>query len=100
MASVAVLMVAAFAALGVAWYWRGLVFFPATLAAFGFLQAHRNTCVRRATEGTFEHQDLSKTTAAADEVAASRRVAAGINRDAVLLGVVSAVVAMAVTMVH
>lgn len=98
MSGVAVLTLGILTALGAAWYWAGLVFFPAVLAAFSFLEARRNTCVLRAAEGTFENEDLSRTRAAADEVAASRRVAAGINRDAVLLGVTSAVVCMAILM--
>ena len=82
------------AALGVAlhwhWYLRATLFFPAALAATGFLQASRNTCVARASEGTFENDDFTTTKAPDDEVAASRKVAASIKRDALLIGLASA----------
>jgi hypothetical protein len=94
LSAVALLMLGGFVALGAAWYWRSLMFIPATLAAYGFLQAHRNTCVLRAKEGTFENDDYSTTAADPDEVAVSRRVAAGIRRDAVLIGLVAAVLSM------
>jgi len=97
MTAVALLMLGGFVALAAAWYWRSLVFIPAALAGYGFLQAHRNTCVLRAKEGTFEHEDYSTTSAPADEVAVSRRVAAGIRRDALLIGLVSAVISMSLS---
>jgi hypothetical protein len=81
------------------WYLRAVVFFPAAGAGFGFFQASRNTCVARAKEGTFEHDDLSKTPAAEADAAASRKVAAGINRDALLLAVAVALAAMATTLI-
>ncbi len=81
------------------WYFRAVVFFPAAGAGFGFFQAIRNTCVARAREGNFEHDDLSKTPAPEAEVAASRKVAATINRDAVLLGVAVALASMATTLI-
>lgn len=83
-----------------AWYVRsGAVFAPAALAATGFLQAARRTCIARAKEGTFENEDFSTKPAPADEVAASRRVAAGIRRDAILIGLAAAAVAAASTLV-
>src|SRR5690348_823013 len=60
------------------WAARSLVFFPAAISAIGYLQANRNTCVMRAREGTIEHDDFSTEAAPAADVAASRRVAAGI----------------------
>jgi hypothetical protein len=69
------------------WYAGLAMFVPVALSAVGFLQARRNTCVMRAKEGTFENDDFSAVKAPDDEVAASRAVAAGINRDVVLLGV-------------
>ena len=81
------------------WYLRALVGLPAALAAVAFLQVRRNTCVARAAEGTFERDDFSKTAAPADEVAASRRVAAGILRDAALIGLVGAALAAASVLV-
>ena len=69
------------------WIARAAVFLPAAAAATGFLQASRNTCVLRAREGTLEHGDFSTEPAPAVDVAASRRVARGIYRDALLVGV-------------
>jgi hypothetical protein len=72
------------------WYLRATLFFPAAMAATGFLQVRRNTCVARAMEGTFENDDFTTTKAPDDDVAASRKVAATIRRDAVLIGLASA----------
>ena len=72
------------------WYLRATLFFPAALAATGFLQAWRSTCVARAAEGTFENDDFTTTKAPDDEVAASRKVASTIKRDALLIGLASA----------
>jgi len=76
-----------------AWYWRALLCLPAGLAAVAFLQVRRNTCIARAAEGTFEHDDFSRTKAPDDEVAASRRVAATIRRDSALIAVACGVLA-------
>ncbi len=76
-----------------AWGWRMLVFLPAATAATCVLQARRGTCLAHAAKGTFEHEDFSATKAPEDEVSASRRVAAGIRRDAALVGLACAVVA-------
>ncbi|HLK89275.1 MAG TPA: hypothetical protein VKZ18_05250 [Polyangia bacterium] len=75
-----------------------LMFIPASMSAVGFLQARRHTCVMRAKEGTFEHEDFSTTKAADEEVAASRAVATTINRDTVLVGLAAAVLGVAVTL--
>jgi hypothetical protein len=69
------------------WIARAAVFLPAAVSAIGFMQASRNTCVLRAREGTLEHGDFSTEPAPAVDVAASRRVARGIYRDALLVGV-------------
>ncbi|HET6148208.1 MAG TPA: hypothetical protein VFH68_11810 [Polyangia bacterium] len=84
---ITLLLVGVFLAEGVSWYWRALTALPAGLAAVSFLQVRRNTCIARAAEGTFEHEDFSRTKAPDAEVAASRRVAAGIRRDSALIGV-------------
>ena len=76
-----------------AWYWRALLCLPAGLAAVGFLQVRRNTCIARAAEGMFEHEDFSRTKAPDDEVAASRRVAATIRRDSALIALACGVLA-------
>ncbi len=86
-------LLAFFIARGTAWYLRALIFLPAGLAAISLLQVRRNTCVARAAEGTFEHEDFSRTPAPDDEVAASRRVAAGIRRDSLLIAFASALLA-------
>jgi hypothetical protein len=81
------------------WYARAVVCLPAAMAAVGFLQATRHTCIARAAEGTFENEDFSTTPAAADEVAASRKVAASIKRDALLIGLASGALAAATAFV-
>jgi hypothetical protein len=63
------------------------------MATVGFLQARRQTCVARAAEGTFEHDDFSKTKAPDEDVRRSRAVAATVNRDALLIGLAAAVLA-------
>ena len=50
----------------VPWYGGLALFIPVALSAVGFLQASRNTCVMRAKEGTFEHDDFSATKAPDD----------------------------------
>jgi hypothetical protein len=80
----------------VPWYGGLALFIPVALSAVGFLQASRNTCVLRARQGTFEHDDASITKAPDDEVAASRAVAAKINRDVVLIGAAGAAIGVLV----
>lgn len=92
-AVVSLALLALFIARGSAWYLRALVFIPAGLAAVSLLQVRRNTCVARAAEGTFEHEDFSRTPAPDDDVAASRRVAAGIRRDSLLIGLACGILA-------
>jgi hypothetical protein len=82
------------------WLARAAVFLPAAAAATGFLQASRNTCVLRAREGTLEHDDFSTTPASASEVAASRQVARGIARDAILIGVGAGALAAATALLR
>jgi len=82
------------------WIARAAVFVPAALSATGYLQARRNTCVLRAREGTIEHDDFSTTPAPVADVAASRRVARGITRDAVLIGVGAGALAAATALVR
>jgi hypothetical protein len=96
--SVAILVV--LVALRAPWYCRLLLFIPVSMSAVGFLQARRNTCIRRAAEGTFEHDDLSMTKAPDDEVAASRAVAGGIRRDMVLAGLVGAAIGVATVVIR
>lgn len=78
---------------GASWPWRLLVGLPAGVAVLSGLQVRRNTCVAHAAAGTFEHEDFSTTKVEAEFAAASRRVAATITRDGVLVGVAVAVLA-------
>jgi hypothetical protein len=85
----------AFIAIHAPWYVRLLMFLPAAGCATGFLQMARNTCVLRAKEGTYEHDDGAMTPAPADDVRASRAVAKTIQRDALLIGLAAAALAAA-----
>ena len=82
------------------WIARAAVFLPAAASAIGFLQASRNTCILRANEGTLEHDDFSTTPAPSSEVAVSRQVARGINRDAILIGVGAGALAAATALLR
>jgi hypothetical protein len=97
--AIGLLLFAGLALTHTAWWWRTVVFLPTSMAAVGFLQASRGTCVAHAAKGTFEHEDFSTTKAPDDEVAASRKVAASIRRDAVLVGLGCAAVAVAMAFV-
>jgi hypothetical protein len=99
-AAIGVAGLAASVALHVPWFWRTLLFVPASLSAVGFLQARRGTCVARASEGTFEHEDFSKTKARPTDAARSRRAAAVIVRDTVLFGIFCAAAATATALVR
>jgi len=92
-----ILLVAGLIGARARWYWCLVVFVPAVLAAFGFLQASRKTCVSRAAEGTFEHEDFSKTPADPSNALRSRVVASGITRDAVLVGLAAAALTILAT---
>ena len=96
---VTLLLLGVLLATGASWYWRALLGLPAGLAAVSLLQVRRNTCVARAAEGTFEHDDFSRTKAPDDDVAASRRVAAGIRRDSALIALAAAVLCALTTLV-
>jgi hypothetical protein len=79
------------------WLWSFTVFVPATLAAVNLLQAGRKTCVARAAEGTFEHEDFSTTPAAQDDALRSREVATKITRDSMIIGFAAVVVTIVVS---
>lgn len=79
---------------------RASVGLPAFLAAVGWLQVRRNTCVAHAAKGTFEHDDFSASKVDAEQAAASRRVAKTIYRDSGLFALVVAVLAFASAWVH
>jgi hypothetical protein len=82
------------------WIARAGVFLPAAVSAIGYLQASRNTCVMRAREGTFEHDDFSTEPAPAVDVAASRQVSRGIYRDALLIALGAAAIAAATALIR
>jgi hypothetical protein len=89
MTAVSVALLVAIRAFHLRWPWAILLFMPAASAATGFLQVRRNTCVLRAQQGTFEHEDGSTTAAPEDQVRASRAVASTIRRDATLIGLLA-----------
>jgi hypothetical protein len=74
---------------------RLLVFVPAFDSALGMLQAQRGTCVARALEGRIEHDGAPAGAADPAAVAASRGAAAMIVRDAALVGLAGAALAVA-----
>jgi hypothetical protein len=82
------------------WPVRALVVAPAAMAAIGFLQARRQTCVLRAREGKFEGEDFSTEKAPPAQVAASRQVATGIKRDALLIGLGAGALAASTALVR
>jgi hypothetical protein len=79
------------------WPWVLVVFLPTLVAALSLFQARRKTCVARANEGTFEHDDFSKTPADAADVRRSRIVAGGIWRDSILVGLAATALAVLAT---
>ena len=88
-----------FMAAHVAWYVRLFVFLPAVVGSVSLLQVRRNTCVSRAREGTFEHEDGSTTPMEDADARASRKVAAGIRRDGFLVAAACAALAAATSFV-
>jgi hypothetical protein len=93
-AAITVALAVGMAVARVRWFWCLIVFVPAAGAAVSLLQAVRKTCVARAAEGTFEHEDFSKTPAAEDDAIRSREVAAKISRDSMIIGVVAVALTM------
>jgi hypothetical protein len=81
-------------ALGASGPWRLSVGLPAAAAAISGLQVRRNTCVAHGATGSFEHEDFTTTKVEAAFAEASRRVAATIVRDGVLVGVAVSVLAV------
>jgi len=80
--------------LGASWPWRLTIGLPAAAAAISGLQVRRNTCVAHAATGSFEHEDFTTTKVEAAFAEASRRVAATIVRDGVLLGLAVSAIAV------
>jgi hypothetical protein len=72
---------------------RALIFIPASGAAVAWLQVRRNTCVSRARHGLFERDDYSTVPQSPADANASRKVAATVVRDGILIGVAAALAA-------
>jgi hypothetical protein len=67
------------------WWTRALVvFFPALVASTSYLEAQSHVCVLRAAQGTYEHDDRSKTAMDASLLPAIRRVATSVGVKALL----------------
>lgn len=95
----ALVMLAIFVDVGAAGAVRTLVALPAMVAAAGFLQARRNTCVALAATGQREGDSgLERVTS--EESVASRRVAGTILRDTVLVGAVAAAIGVASVLIR
>jgi hypothetical protein len=89
--AVAALVVAVVA--GAAWWVRFVaVLVPALVASSAYFEARSNVCVLRAAEGTFEHDDRSRTPMEATVLPAIRRAATSV----VAKGASTAVAASAV----
>lgn len=98
-AAVSIALFGAFVVFRAPWFWRLLLFIPVALAATSILQSRRTTCVLRARQGVLENEDGSTTPASEDSVRASRAVARGIERDAMLIGAAGAGAAVALAFV-
>jgi hypothetical protein len=86
-------------ALDAAWWVRWLAaLVPALAAASAFFEARSNVCVLRAAEGTFEHDDRSRTPMEERVLPAIRRVAASVIGKSVAAGLTLSAVAMGVTL--
>lgn len=72
------------------WFVRLGLFLPVAGGTLSLLQARRQVCVAHAAAGTFEEEDMSFHKVDADAAAAARKVAWGIVRDAVAIGIVAA----------
>jgi hypothetical protein len=98
-AAFSIALFGAFVVFHVPWFWRFVLFFPVALAATSILQSRRTTCVLRASQGVFENEDGSTTPVSDEEARASRVIARGIQRDAILIGAASTGAAVALAFV-
>ena len=99
-AALALVALAAGVAFRLPWLVRALLVVPAWLSAVGFLQARRSTCLLRVRQGTLERDDFTTEPASAEAVAASRKVAATIQRDALLIGLGAGAIAAATALIR
>jgi hypothetical protein len=86
-------------ALGSPWWVRLLsVLLPALVASAAHFEARSNVCVLRAAQGTFEHDDRSRTTMQASLMPAIRRVATSVIVKGVVAGFVASVALTALSL--
>lgn len=79
-------------ALGSPWWVRLLaVLAPALVASTAWFEARSNVCVLRAAQGTFEHDDRSRTTMQTSLLPAIRRVATSVVAKGVVAGAAASV---------
>jgi hypothetical protein len=85
--------------LDAAWWVRWLVTLgPALVAAAAYFEVRSNVCVLRAAEGTFEHDDRSRTPMEATVLPAIRRVAASVLGKSLVTGVATSALATGATL--
>jgi len=79
-------------------WWRLLIFFPATMAASGFLQAHFHFCSGFARKGVFNFGSIGKVNRVTDQTSMQidQRRGNQITFYAVLLGLAAAVICVLV----
>ncbi len=68
---------------------RAMIGFPVFLTAVCALQVRRNTCVKHAAAGVFEHEDFSTTPVSTDDARASKHTAMSIWRDAAIFAILA-----------
>lgn len=81
-----------------AWVRLLSVLVPALVASSAYFEARSNVCVLRAAQGTFEHDDRSRTVMQASLVPAIRRVATSIIAKGVVAGSSASVVLTALSL--
>jgi len=95
--AVAALVVAVLA--GLPWWARLVaVLVPALVASSSFFEARSNVCVLRAAQGTFEHDDRSRTPMEATLLPAIRRAATSVIAKGVTTAVAASGVAVLVSL--
>jgi hypothetical protein len=96
---VALAAIAVTVALGSPWYVRWLsVLLPALVAASSYFEAKSNVCVLRAAQGTFEHDDRSRTPMASSLMPEIRRVATSVIAKGVATGLLVSIALTALSL--
>jgi hypothetical protein len=86
-------------ALGAPWWVRWLsVLVPALVAASAYFEARSSVCVLRAAQGTFEHDDRSRTAMQASLMPAIRSVATSVIAKGVATGLLVSVALTALSL--